>query len=299
VGLPPSRRDLLRLAAIGGAAALGSGAGCRRRVDVTIGSKNFQEQWILAALLRELITRESGRSARTKDLAGTALCHRALIAGDLDTYVEYTGTAFASVLGREPMRDTDAVLEAVREAYRERFDVLVLPPLGFENTFALLVRRADADERGLRKLSDLASAEGRLRIGMGFEFYDRADGYQGLVAGYGLERAEARQMKLGLVYRALGAGEIDVAVGNSTDGHIQALDLLMLEDDRAYFPPYDAVPLLRADTAARLPEVARAIESLAGRITADQMRRANQMVDGERKPPEVAAAFLLEQLDGG
>lgn len=289
------RRQFLGLGAAGAATlALGCKGGGS---DITAGSKNFQEQWILASLIEQLIERDTERSARTKDLAGTFLCHQALTSGGIDTYVEYTGTAFTAVLEEEPIADVNRVHATVREQYRERFDVLVLPPLGFENTFAICVRAADAAEHGLVAISDLARVDDRFRPGFGFEFYERADGYRGLVGAYDLEFGRLpKQMKLSQTYRALAAGEVDVIAGNSTDGLIDALGLTVLRDDRGYFPPYQAVPLLRAATAERYPAVRAALESLAGRIDTHVIRTANYQVDHHQRPPREVAAELLKSI---
>lgn len=291
-----SRRRFLAMGAASGA-ALALGGACKSGSGLTIGSKNFQEQWILAALIEQLIERDTKLAAHTKDYAGTMLSHTALESGAIDCYVEYTGTALTAVLGLPPSADVDAVYEQVRSEYLRRFDLEWLGPLGFENTFAMLVRRADAERHELRTISDLTRVAGAFRPGFGFEFYDRPDGYRGLCDAYGLEfGSPPKQMKLGVTYRALDAGEVDIIAGNSTDGLIAKLDLVMLADDKHYFPPYHAAPVLRGATARRHPVLRSAVGQLAGSISADAMRRANHAVDVEGASPRAAAATLLASL---
>lgn len=298
-----SRLDLHRrhfLAAGGAAAAALLAPGCSKSAEFVTGSKNFQEQWILASLIARLVAARTDVSTGTKDFGGTMLAHTALVSGNIGCYVEYTGTALTAVLKMEPSRDTAAVYQSVKKAYAEQFDLVWMPPLGFENTFAILVRRKDAEAHGLRKVSDLARVAGDMRAGFAFEFYDRPDGYRGLVSTYGLSFGKPpKQMKLGLVYRALADGQVDVIAGNSTDGLISTLDLVMLTDDRKYFPPYDAAPVVRKSVVDKHPGVAAALESLGGKISAEAMRKANYAVDGDKKTPAVAARELLTALDLG
>ncbi|RMH44975.1 MAG: ABC transporter substrate-binding protein, partial [Deltaproteobacteria bacterium] len=285
-----SRRDWLRLAVAGaGFAGLGAAAvaGWRARPDVAVGSKDFPEQWILSELLAAVVARATGRAAGRVILNGTLLCHRALVAGDIQAYVEYTGTAYTAVLHRSGVTDPREVYRIVAVEYARQFDLIWLPPLGFENTFAVLVRGDDARRRGLRAISDLRPIAGALRVAVPFEFFDRPDGYRGLVRAYGLEFPSApRQMSLGNVYRALAAGDIDVGVGNSTDGLIAHLGLVHLVDDRRYFPPYEPAPVVRRAFARAQPAAIAALRALSGRITTEAMRRANFEVDHEKRHPK-------------
>jgi glycine betaine/choline ABC-type transport system substrate-binding protein len=293
-----SRRQLL---ALGGAAAGGLlWAGCSKKAGFVVGSKNFQEQWILAALITKLVGKRTKTRARAKDFAGTLLSHKAITSGGIQCYVEYTGTALTAVLDMPPQQDVDAVYEIVKREYANRFDLHWLAPLGFENTFAILVRKADADRHGLAKISDLRRVAGDFRPGFGFEFYDRPDGYRGLVDRYQLEFGQPpKQMKLGLTYRALDAGEVDVIAGNSTDGLIAHLGLVMLEDDLGFFPPYHAAPLITGAVARNKPAIVEVLGSLAGKIDAETMRRANYRVDGDKQSPVEAADALLSEIGLG
>ena len=264
---------------------------------VVIGSKNFTEQVILAELLAQQIENRTGLPVdRRVNLGGTFICHQALRAGDLDLYVEYTGTALTAILKEQPVFDPDEVYRRVKKAYSERFDLHWGAPLGFSNTFAMIVREEDARSLALKTISDIAPRAADWRIGFSYEFAERADGFPGLVRTYGLQFAgQPSTMELGLLYRALRAEHVDIIAGNSTDGLIEALDLVVLEDDHRYFPPYEAAPVVRVETLARRPEVGLALEELAGAITEESMRRMNYAVDGEKRDvAEVAREFLAD-----
>ena len=227
-------------------------------------------------------------------LAGTYICHQALLAGRIDLYVEYTGTALAAVLKQRPSGDHRQVYEEVKDEYLRRFGLQVFPPLGFDNSFAMVMRGEDAGRWNLTKLSQLAPFSPKLRMGVGYEFLERRDGYDGLVSTYGLRfAATPRVMDLGLLYRALENRQVDLIAGANTDGLIAALRLVVLADDRHYFPPYDAVPIVRNDTLQRHPAVGSALDRLTGRISVDDMRSMNYAVDGEKRDAaEVAREFL-------
>ncbi|MFQ5696572.1 MAG: glycine betaine ABC transporter substrate-binding protein, partial [Terriglobia bacterium] len=227
-------------------------------------------------------------------LSGTYICHQAILAGRIDLYVEYTGTALTAIL-KEPSQGSPAdVYERVRTSYSERFQLKVAEPLGFENTFALVVRGEDARRLNLATISQAAVYAPEWRAGFGYEFMERPDGFAGLAETYDLRFARSpRIMDLGLLYRALKEKQVDLVAGNSTDGLIAALDLTVLEDDRRYFPPYEAVPLVRQQTLARHPALREALKELAGKISAEEMRRLNYAVDGEhRDVKEVVREFL-------
>jgi osmoprotectant transport system substrate-binding protein len=270
--------------------------GCAKQKSDTIivGSKNFTEQIVLAELFAQQIEAHTSlRVERRFDLGGTLLCHDALVAGQIDLYPEYTGTALTAVLKDPPRYDPSDVYRTVQAEYRSRFHVEVMPPLGFNNTFAMVVRGDDAKKFHLRKTSDVVPYAPKWRAGFGYEFMERPDGYQGWVAAYGLHFAsEPRILDLGLLYRALADKQVDLVAGNSTDGVIEALHMVVLADDRRYFPPYEAVPLVRGATLEKHPDLRAAIGSLAGKISEDEMRRMNFAVDGEhRDPAEVAREF--------
>lgn len=259
-----------------------------------IGAKNFTEQVVLGELLAQEIEAESQlKVERRFYLAGSYICHQALIAGRIDGYVEYTGTALTAILKQPLQRDPQSVLSAVRRLYASQYGVAIGPPLGFENTFAVVIRGDDARRLHLSTLSQAAQFTPEWRLGVGYEFEQRPDGLQGLSTTYHLRFAEPpRTMDLGLLYRALNAHQVDMIAANSTDGPIQAFGLAVLEDDRHYFPPYQAVPLIRNDALKHWPQIQSALDALAGHITAEDMRAMNEAIDGEhRDPAEVVSEF--------
>jgi glycine betaine/choline ABC-type transport system substrate-binding protein len=252
---------------------------------LVIGSKNFTEQIVLAELLAQHFEAKLRiRVERRVNLGGTLICHQAVRAGEIDLYVEYTGTALTAVLHQQPATDPAEVLARVRAGYAQQFALEVTEPLGFDNTFAIVLRGSDARRLGIRTLSDLAPHAPKLRAGFGYEFIERPDGYRGLAQTYALKfRAEPRLMELGLLYRALEEKQVDIVAGSATDGIIAARDFLILEDDRRYFPPYEAVPIVHRVAFDRHPRLRQQLHSLAGRITAADMRRLNYAVDGEHR----------------
>jgi osmoprotectant transport system substrate-binding protein len=259
-----------------------------------IGAKNFTEQVILGELLAQEIEAKSElKVERRFYLAGSYICNQALVSGRIDAYVEYTGTALTAILKQHVSRDPDTVLQTVRRLYASRDNVTVAEPLGFENTFAMVIRGDDARRLNLTTLSEAAQYTPNWRLGVGYEFEQRPDGLPGLSAAYNMHfDGPPRTMDLGLLYRALTAHQVDMIAANSTDGPIKALGLVALRDDRHYFPPYQAVPLVRADSLRRWPQIAQALHALAGKVTADDMRAMNEAVDGQhRDPTEVVREF--------
>jgi osmoprotectant transport system substrate-binding protein len=256
---------------------------------ITIGSKFFTEQVILAELLAQHIEARTGIPVERKtNLGGTLLVHKALEAGQLDLYVEYTGTALTAVLNESPQGDANAVYQRVKQLYSERFHFEVTEPLGFENTFAMVIRGDDAKNLHLRSISDIAPLAPKWRAGVGYEFLERPDGFRGWSGRYNLHFLEQpRVMDLGLIYRALIDHQVDIVAGNSTDGLIDSLDLVALEDDRHYFPPYDAAPVVRQSTLAQFPKLRAALADLGGKLSPTDMRRLNYAVDAKHE--DVAA----------
>jgi len=263
-----------------------------------IGAKNFTEQVVLGELLAQEIEAKSNlKVERRFYLAGSYICQQALVSGRIDAYVEYTGTALTAILKQPVDRDSQRVLNTVRTLYASRYNVVVAPPLGFENTFAMVIRGDDARNLHLATLSQAARYTPQWRLGVGYEFEQRPDGLPGLSSAYGLHfAAPPRTMDLGLLYRALNAHQVDMIAANSTDGPIQAFGLTALEDDRHYFPPYQAVPLVREEALQRWPQIQIALNALAGKITADDMRDLNEAIDGQhRDPAEVVREFRLRK----
>src|SRR3989442_446628 len=221
--------------------------GCAKRDRIIVGAKNFTESDLLAEIVAQQIERRTRLPVeRRLHLGGTFVCHQAITTGAIDLYIEYTGTAFTAILKQSPIANPDGVLRVVKTAYERQFQLRWTAPFGFNNTFAILVRHADATRYRLATISDLAKVAARWKAGCGYEFLERGDGFPGLARTYGLRFATPpTAMDLGLTYRALADGNVDVIAGNSTDGQIAALDLVQLMDDRQYFPPYQAAPVVR------------------------------------------------------
>jgi osmoprotectant transport system substrate-binding protein len=271
------------------------GCGARGRDTVVVGSKNFPEQALLGEILAQRLEAKTHlRVERRFYLAGSYICQQALLAGRIDTYVEYTGTALTAILKDPIESDPSAVFGRVQAEYQRRFGLEVMPSLGFNNTFAIVVRGEDARLRNLKTISDAAPYTPRWRAGFGYEFMERPDGYPGLARVYGLQfAAPPRILDLGLLYRALLDKQVDLVAGNSTDGLLAARDMVILEDEKHYFPPYEAVPVVREDTLALHPEARAAIAGLAGKISDAEMQKMNYAVAGEgRDVSEVAREFL-------
>jgi osmoprotectant transport system substrate-binding protein len=252
---------------------------------ITIGSKFFTEQVVLAELLAQHIESKTGIPVERKtNLGGTLLVHKALEAGQLDLYVEYTGTALTAVLNESPQGDSSAVYQRVKQLYSSRFHFEVTEPLGFENTFAMVIRGDDAQKLHLQKISDIVPLAPKWRAGVGYEFLERPDGFRGWSERYNLHFAETpKVMDLGLIYRALVDHQVDIVAGNSTDGLIDSLGLVALDDDRHYFPPYDAVPIVRHSTLEQFTQLRPALADLAGKLSAADMRRLNYAVDAQHQ----------------
>ena len=265
-------------------------ASCGSRDVIVVGSKNFTEQVLLGEILARQIERQLHVPvARKLDLGGTMLAHEALVQGSLDLYPEYTGTALTEVLKRPIAREPQAVLDAVREQYQRQWRLAWLEPFGFNNTFAMIVRR----DAGVSTLSAAAQAQA-WRLAMGYEFRQRPDGLDGLIKTYGLHLVgEPVEMDLGLLYSALQNRKVDLIAANSTDGLISTLPVSALVDDRHYFPPYQCAVVVRETTLARYPRLRLVLEQLSGKISDATMRRLNYEVDGKhRRPAEVAEEFL-------
>lgn len=265
------------------------------RPDIIIGSKNFSESVLLGEMLAQHIEARTGLTVgRRLSLGGTFICHQAMLSGDLDIYPEYTGTALAAILEKPVMQDRDAVFQEVASTYRSKFGLQWMKPLGFNNTYAMVVRAEDAERDGLRTISDFAQVSSGRTIGFSFEFAERQDGYQGFIETYEMKfNREPKTVDLALIYRALRDGEIDLGVGNSTDGMIQSLNLIILEDDRRYFPPYDAAAVVRQATLDRFPKLQAVVNELGGLFREPDMQKANLDIDGNHLPVAQVAAGLL------
>jgi osmoprotectant transport system substrate-binding protein len=278
-------------------AALLTSCGPSRQDRIVVGSKNFTEQLILGEMIAQRIESQTHLPVERRFyLAGTYICQQAMLGGRIDIYPEYTGTALTAVLKQMPQNNGDphSVYELVKNEYASQFNFEVGRAFGFNDSFAIEIRGADARRVGLKTISQAAAYAPQWRAGFGYEFMERPDGYKGLAAAYGLRFAEPpRIMDLGLLDRALRDKRVDLIAGNTTDGQIPALDLFVLEDDKRYFPPYEAVPVMRKAALVRHPEIEAAVEGLAGKISDDEMRGLNYAVDGKRRDvKEVVREFL-------
>ncbi|HEU4699550.1 MAG TPA: glycine betaine ABC transporter substrate-binding protein [Gemmatimonadales bacterium] len=263
---------------------------------VVVASKPFAESYLLAEMFAQLLEARGYAVDRRPGLGATEVAFGALRAGAIDVYPEYTGTGLIAILGERPAADPAAVYARVAAAFRERWGIRWLPPLGFENTYAIAVRRATAERYGLRTLSDLARVGGALTAGLTPDFVGRADGLPGLARAYGLRFEAVRPLVPAVKYQALAEGAVDVIDGYSTDGQIARYDLVVLADDRHFFPAYEAAALVGADLARTSPGAALALTELSGRLDVRRMRELNRRVEVDREPVAAVARDALAGL---
>ncbi len=256
---------------------------------VSVGSKDFTESILLAEIVAQMLEAQNVEVERRFDLGGN-LAHNAIVAGQIDLYPEYTGTAFTAILHHQPITDPKAVYDQVKREYDSQFNLWVSSPLGFDNTFAILVRGEDARRLNLKTVSDAAKYARQWQAGFGHDFMVRPDGYAGFSRAYGLQFAGTSEMALDLTYTALASHKVDLIAGNSTDGRIAGLDLVQLEDDKHYFPPYEAVFIIRptaddvvSDEYVRRRPLMDIMGRLAGAISTDEMRKLNFEVDSQKR----------------
>lgn len=275
---------------------------------ITIGSKNYTEQIILGNILTLMLEDAGYPVERALNLGGSAIVHQALVNDEIDAYVEYTGTSLVAYLGMDvptpipggegtpPVSVGDQAYDIVAEIYPEEFGAVWLDPLGFNNTYTMIVTRETAEKYDLQTSSDLQGVAEDMTLGSDQEVVVREDGVPGFEKTYELEFGDVMPMDVGLVYSSLANGDIDIAVGYSTDGRIPELDLVVLEDDLNYFPPYHAAPVVDQELLEEYPEIEGVLNQLAGKIDNDTMARLNYMVDGEGMDEvEVARTFLEEE----
>jgi glycine betaine/choline ABC-type transport system substrate-binding protein len=273
--------------------------GCQKQQKLVIGSKNFSEQVILGELLSQYVEKKLHIPVdRRLNLGGTFICHKAMLAGEMDLYVEYSGTAYTAILKREPKNDPKQVFAETKAAYEKEFDSEWTSPLGFNNTFAIIIRGEDARRLGIHTISESSKYSPQWRAGFGYEFMERKDGFPGLSETYNLHFAESpKVMDLTLTYKAVSEKKVDFIAGNSTDGLIPKLDLFVLEDDKHYFPPYEAAPVVRKEALEKFPGLEKALNDLGGKIPEQAMRQMNYSVDVEhRDAKDVVAEFLKQHF---
>jgi glycine betaine/choline ABC-type transport system substrate-binding protein len=269
-------------------------AGCQSTPRIVIGSKNFAEQLLLSEIAAQQIERRLNVSVDRKfQIGGTLLAHEALVKGDIDLYPEYTGTALTAVLKQLAGDDPALVLAEVRSGYKQ-WNLRWMDPLGFNNTFAMVTMRADAEAHHIRNLSDAGTYQPGWKLGAGYEFVQRADGLPGLKKAYGLRlRDQVHTMDLGLLYAALEQHQVDLAAANSTDGQLSNNMFLALDDDKHFFPPYQAAFVVRESSFAKFPGLEAALKELSGALTTESMRTLNYQLEGLHRPgPKVAAEWL-------
>lgn len=264
---------------------------------VAIGSKHFSEHIILAEMMAQIIEAKTDLKVQRRfDFPGTMFCHGAIQQGEIDIYPEYTGTALCAVLGHELMRDPAKVYSLVQKDYHNKYKLKWLSPFGFNNTWVMVVKESIGDKNGWNKLSDIVPIASTLNAGVSAEFAEREDGLKGLLRTYDMKFASVSGMDANLVYNAVKNGEVDISCANSTDGRIPAFELKVLEDDKQFFPPYEAAPIIREETIEKHPEIVVALECLTDIIDDTKMQKLNYEVDGhKRSPREVVKEFLQEQ----
>jgi osmoprotectant transport system substrate-binding protein len=280
---------------IAGLIALALSCGCSRSHLIVVGSKNFTEQLVLGEIMAQQLERRLGQKVERKlNLGGTLLAHEALLNGEIDLYPEYTGTALTAVLKLPLPSDRARVLAQVRSEYEKRWRLEWMRPLGFNNSFAMVIHGDDARRGHFQTLSEAARRPAGWVMGAGYEFLQRPDGYTGLVKTYGLEiQGQVKTMDLGLLYRALDQRQVEMIAASATDGMLSVLDVTVLKDDKQYFPPYEAAAIVRADSLASRQGMRGALEELSGRLTSETMRKLNYEVDGKhRQLADVAREFL-------
>jgi len=283
---------------VAGLIALALGCGCSRSRPIVVGSKNFTEQLVLGEILAQQLERRLGQKVERKlNLGGTLVAHQALVNGAIDLYPEYTGTALTAVLKLPLSPDRARVLDQVRGEYGKRWRLEWMAPFGFDNSFAMVIRGDEARRSSLHTLSEAARQKKGWVMGVGYEFLQRPDGFNGLVRAYRLDiKGEVKTMDLGLLYRALDERQVDMIAASATDGMLSVLDVTVLQDDKHYFPPYEASAVVRMDSLASRPGMREALEALDGKLTNRAMQKLNYEVDGKHRPlAEVAQEFLNSQ----
>lgn len=275
-------------------------AGCTSssKKQVVICSKDFSEQVILAEILARRIEAKTDIKVERELNLGGSLCHQSLAAGKIDLYVEYTGTAYTNILKQKTTSDSKTVFNYIKQEYPQQFKAEWIEPLGFNNSFAIIVRGDDAKKFNLQTISQLGKVSPKLRAGFGPEFKEREDGFPGLAKTYGIKFAEEpKELLLGLLVQALQQKEVDVIAGNTTDGLIESFGLVVLKDDKNYFPSYEAVPVVRSQILTKYPELRSVLAELGGKISEADMRKMNYLVDGKQQDAgEVAQQFLQQKF---
>jgi glycine betaine/choline ABC-type transport system substrate-binding protein len=271
-------------------------AGCQtEEKKVVIASKPMAESYIIAEMMGQLIEANSDIKVEYKMGigGGTSNIQPAMEAGDIDMYPEYTGTGWLFVLKNDLVTDPEALYEGVKSQYQEKYNFVWLERYGFNDTYALAMDKTKADSMGINTFSDLAAQSNSLVLGSEYDFYEREDGYPGLVNAYGFNFKETKELDIGLKYKAIGEGQVDVINNFSTDGLLAEYDLKVLKDDKGFFPAYEAATVIRQETLDKYPELEAILNQLAGLISDEEMQQMNYYVEKEnRDAGDVAAEFL-------
>lgn len=266
------------------------------KIQLAVGSKNFTEELLVGQMESLLLENAGYPVSRKLNLGGTLVVHEALLRGDIDTYVEYTGTGLTAILKLPTQTNPKKVYNTVKKQYAKKFKLTWLKPWGFNDTYAMIVTKITANKYHLKTLSDLAKVAGSLTLGATQEFIARPDGLPGLQKKYNLSFKDARGLDPGLLYQALSSGQVDVASGFSTDGQISSLHLVVLKDNKRFFPPYFAAPVVRQQTLAKDPRIAKVLNKLAGKISDKTAAKLNLQVEQGKKAPAVVAKAFLKSL---
>lgn len=273
--------------------------GCAPKSEkkITIGAKKFTEQFILGEILSALVEKDTDLKVERKlNLGGTFICFNAMKSGDVDAYVEYTGTAMTAILGKEAKTDPDEVYKIVKDDFKKNYNIVWLDPLGFNNSYTLTMRREDAESQKVEKISDLARIKDQIQAAFDHEFLSRPDGYEGLVKFYGFQfKNNPQELDPGLMYMAIKEKKVNLICGYTTDGRISAFNLKILKDDKHFFPPYYAAPVIRQATLDKYPQLVGVLNKLAGKITEKEMMEMNNEVDVQKKDPKVVAEEFLKK----
>lgn len=266
-----------------------------RSDTIVVGGKNFTEQDIMANMMRDLIEHDTKLHVKMKSWLDSNVVWNAMQSGNIDVYVEYTGTGLANILKEKPMTDPQKVYDTVKQQFEQKYHITWLQPIGFNNTYAMAMRADQAKQLGITSISQLAEKSNQLTLGTEQDFITRADGLPAMEKLYGTNFKSVKSMEIGLKYQALNNKKVDVIDAFSTDGNIPANHLVLLQDDKHLFPPYYAVPIIRDSVLKAHPELRSVLNKLAGKITDTDMQKLNEEVDLQhKKPADVAQQWLQE-----
>jgi osmoprotectant transport system substrate-binding protein len=270
--------------------------GCSSSKSVTIGSKDYGENIVLGEIFSQLIEAKTDIKVNRKlNMGGTFVCFEAIKNGDIDIYPEFTGTALTALLKADVISDPDEAYEFVSNEFDKQFNIKWFKDLGYNNTYAIAISNEAYEKYGVETNSDFAKISEDFVFGAEHEFFDRQDGYDGLVAEYGITfKGEPKRMNVALKYQAIGNGEVDATIAYTTDGALKQYDLKILEDDKGFFPPYYVAPIIRKETLEKYPELEQVLNLLGGQVDEETMTGLNYKIDVEGIAIETVAKDFLE-----